>query len=128
MHNNSLFHLCNNNFEQNVDFLIAIFKRKILGDFIIDIRVTQWAVKKTARQFTAGIVSDLERCFPDEVSKLCSLHDNLKKETPSPDLDFNHNSNVLKVSYKEILEEWKFLQRLDRHLSTPDNLGYFASV
>jgi hypothetical protein len=36
--------------------------------------------EKAARQFVAEIVSNLEMRFSDEVSKLCSLHDILKKK------------------------------------------------
>lgn len=36
--------------------------------------------EKAARQFIAEIVSNLEMRFSDEVSKLCSLHDILKKK------------------------------------------------
>jgi hypothetical protein len=46
--------------------------------------------EKAARQFIAEIVSNLEMRFSDEVSKLCSLHDILKKKPSSSDSDFRH--------------------------------------
>jgi hypothetical protein len=83
--------------------------------------------EKAALQFIAEIVSNLELRFSDEVSKLCSLHDILKKKPSSSGLDFSNIKNVLKVFYKEMLDEWKFLQRLDGDLSTADMLLTLAT-
>jgi hypothetical protein len=52
---------------------------------------------KAARQFRAEIVNNLEMRSTDKVSKLCSLHDILKRKPSSSDLDFRYISNVLKM-------------------------------
>ena len=48
------------------------------------------------------------------------MHDILKKKPCSPDSDIKNIPNVLKVSHKEMLDEWRFLQRLDGDLLPPD--------
>jgi hypothetical protein len=78
--------------------------------------------------FKAEIVSNLEMRFSYEVSKLCSLHDILKKKNNLHQIQISGTFQMfLRCLYKEMLDEWKFLQRFDGDLSTPGMLLTLAT-
>jgi hypothetical protein len=81
--------------------------------------------KGCAHAFIREVVNNLETCFSDAVSSLCSLHQILKQKPSSP--DFTKIANILGISSLEMQKEWEFIQRLDGDLSSNEQMINMAT-